>query len=164
MDSDAALRAHLADLLTARQAHCTFEDAVAHVPPDRRGERPEDLPYSVWELTDHIRVAQRDILDYCRDPDYEAPDWPNDYWPDATAPPSEAAWTDCLTQVQEDRDAMRDLVTDETLDLYDTVPSSDEHTYLREAMLAADHTAYHIGQIVTARRQLGLWPPSADVE
>lgn len=164
MDTDAALRSHLTDLLTARQAHCTFEDAVAHVPPDRRGERPETLPYSVWELTEHIRAAQRDILDYCRDPNYEAPDWPDDYWPDAAGPPSEAAWTDCLTHVQDDRDAMCNLVTDQTIDLYETVPSSNEHTYLREVMLVADHNAYHIGQIVTVRRELGLWPPSADMK
>ena len=164
MDQNAALRSHLTDLLTVRQAHCTFEDAVAHVPPDRRGERPDDLPYAVWELADHIRAAQRDILDYCRDPDYEAPDWPADYWPDTAAPPDEAAWKNCLAQVRSDRATLCDLVTDETLDLYDTVPSSDEHTYLREAMLVADHTAYHVGQIVTVRRQLGLWPPSGDAE
>lgn len=164
MGSNAALRSHLTDLLTARQAHCTFEDAVAHMPPDRRGERPEALPYSVWELADHIRAAQRDILDYCRDPDYEAPNWPEAYWPEGSAPPNDAAWTDCLTEVQEDCDAMCDLVTDETIDLYSTVPSSDEHTYLREAMLVADHNAYHIGQIVTVRRELGLWPPSADAK
>ena len=164
MDQNAALRSHLTDLLTVRQAHCTFEDAVAHVPPERRGERPDDLPYAVWELADHIRAAQRDILDYCRDPDYEAPDWPAGYWPDTAAPPDEAAWKNCLAQVRSDRATLCDLVTDETLDLYDTVPSSDEHTYLREAMLVADHTAYHVGQIVTVRRQLGLWPPSGDAE
>ena len=164
MNTDAALRSHLTDLLTARQAHCTFEDAVAHMPNDRRGERPDNLPYSVWELADHIRVAQRDILDYCRDPDYTAPDWPADYWPETTAPRSESAWTECLKQVRTDRDAMCDLVTDESIDLYDTVPSSHEHTYLREAMLVADHATYHIGQIVAVRRSLNLWPPSADAE
>lgn len=164
MDDNAALRAHLADLLAARQAHCTFEDAVAHMPPARRGERPEALPYSVWELVDHIRVAQRDILDYCRDPDYTAPDWPDDYWPDTVAPPSPDAWTSCVAQVQSDLSTMCDLVADETIDLHGTVPASDEHTYLREAMLVADHNAYHIGQIVTVRRDLGLWPPSADTE
>lgn len=164
MDPDAALRSHLMALLTARQAHCTFEDAVANLPPARRGERPEELPYSVWELADHIRIAQRDILDYCRDPDYEAPDWPSDYWPETTAPPSETAWDDCLAQYQNDLASMCDLVTDESIDLYDTVPASNEHTYLREAMLVADHTAYHLGQIVAVRRQLGLWPPSADHE
>jgi uncharacterized damage-inducible protein DinB len=164
MSSDPALRSHLTDLLAARQAHCTFEDAVAHMPEDRRGDRPEDLPYSVWELADHIRRAQRDILEYCQTADYETPDWPDDYWPDTAAPPDEAAWNDCLSQVRSDREELCDLVTDETIDLYDTVPSSDEHTYLREAMLVADHNAYHVGQIVTVRRQLGLWPPGGDAE
>ena len=153
MPTPAPLRTHLTNLLNTRQAHCTFEDAVAHMPAERRGERPNDLPYSVWELVDHIHRAQHDILTYCRTPDYEAHDWPDDYWPDAAAPASEDAWTDGLAQVQSDRDA---------LTAYDTVPSSDEHTYLREAMLAADHMAYHVGQIVTVRRQLGLWPPSGD--
>jgi len=164
MDRDASLRNHLLNLLTARQAHCTFEDAVAQVPPGRRGERPEALPYSVWELVDHLRRAQHDILVYCRDPDYEMPDWPNEFWPEAPAPPSDEAWAECLREVEEDRAALCDLVRDEALDLYDTVPSSDDHTYLREVMLVADHTAYHVGQIVTVRRQLGLWPPSGDHE
>ena len=164
MSSDSTLRSHLTDLLTARQAHCTFEDAVAHIPPARRGERPNELPYSVWELVDHLRRAQRDILDYCRDPNYEAHDWPEEYWPDTTSPPNEEAWDESVSRFKKDRSAMCDLVTDETIDLYDTVPSSNEHTYLREAMLVADHNAYHIGQIVTVRRQLGLWPPSGDAE
>ena len=163
MDRDASLREHLLSLLTARQAHCTFEDAVAQMPPARRGERPEALPYSVWELVEHLRRAQHDILVYCRDPDYAAPDWPGDYWPD-DASPSDEAWAESLDQVEEDRTALADLVRDESLDLYDTVPASDEHTYLREGMLVADHNAYHVGQIVTVRRQLGLWPPSADHE
>jgi len=164
MDRDASLREHLLNLLGARQAHCTFEDAVAQMPPARRGDRPEALPYSVWALVEHLRRAQHDILVYCRDPDYEMPDWPNDFWPDAPAPPSDEAWTESLQQVEDDRAAVGDLVRDETLDLYDTVPSSDEHTYLREVMLVADHNAYHVGQIVAVRRQLGLWPPTGDHE
>ena len=164
MPTSSTLRNHVVNLLTVRQAHCTFEDAVVHMPSDRRGERPEELPYSVWELVGHLRRAQRDILDYCRDPNYAPHDWPDDYWPDATAPLDEATWTDSLTQVRSDRDALCELVSDETIDLHDTVPSSDEHTYLREAMLVADHNAYHIGQIVTVRRQLGLWPPGGDTE
>ena len=163
MDRDASLREHLLSLLTARQAHCTFEDAVAQMPPARRGERPEALPYSVWELVEHLRRAQHDILVYCRDPDYAASDWPGDFWPD-DASPSDEAWAESLAQVEEDRTALADLVRDESLDLHDTVPASDEHTYLREVMLVADHNAYHVGQIVTVRRQLGLWPPSADHE
>ncbi|WP_233992548.1 DinB family protein [Salinibacter altiplanensis] len=164
MDSNAALRSHLTDLLTARQAHCTFADAVAHMPTERRGERPDALPYSAWELVEHIRRAQRDILDYCRTPDYEAGDWPHDYWPEAPVPSPLTAWDTSVAQVHEDQEALCDLIADETTDLYDTVPSSDEHTYLREVMLVADHTAYHVGQIVTVRRELGLWPPSGDAK
>lgn len=162
--SSPSLRSHLVDLLTARQAHCTFEDAVANVPPAQRGTRPEHLPYSVWELIEHIRRAQRDILDYCQQAEYEPDDWPEDYWPDTPAPPSDGAWDERVEQVLLDRSAMCDLITDESIDLEDTVPSSNEHTYLREALLVADHTAYHVGQIVAVRRALGLWPPSADHE
>lgn len=162
MDQDAALRQHVIDLLRARQAHCTFEKAVANVPPQHRGTRPEDLPYSLWELVEHIRRAQHDILIYCQDPDYQHPSWPDDFWPEASDPPQADAWTDSISQVQADRTAMCDLVQDDRFDLYDTVPSSDEHTYLREALLVADHTAYHVGQIVTVRRQLDLWPPEKD--
>lgn len=162
MTKDPALRSHLKALLAARQAHCTFDDAVAHVPPARRGERPEAMPYSIWELVDHIRRGQRDILEYCQTVDYSTPEWPEDYWPEAAEPPSDEAWDDTIAQVRQDRDAMIEIVMDESIDLYDTVPNSDEHTYLREAMLVADHNAYHIGQIVTVRRQLGLWPPSGD--
>jgi uncharacterized damage-inducible protein DinB len=164
MPSDSVLREHVLNLLTERQAHCTFEDAVAQMPPDRRGERPEDLPYSVWELVEHIRRAQHDILVYCQDADYDTPEWPADYWPGSQVPPNDEAWTDALTQVEEDRNALCTLGRDDTVDLYDTVPSHDEHTYLRELLLVADHNAYHVGQIVTVRRQLGLWPPSGDHE
>lgn len=158
MDPDLSLRHHLRSLLTVRQAHCAFEDAVANVSLECRGKRPEKLPYSVWELVEHLRRAQHDILVYCEDREYETPDWPDEYWPDATAPPDETAWADSVEQVQSDRDEMVDLVMDDTIDLYDTVPSSTEHTYLREALLLADHAAYHVGQIVTVRRCLDDWP------
>lgn len=164
MDRDEALREHVLALLTARQAHCTFEDAVAAIPASMRGERPDALPYSPWELVEHVRRAQHDILVYCQDPDYEAPSWPEDYWPDAVSPSSEDTWTESINQVLDDRDALCALVQDPTLDLYETVPSSDEHTYLREALLVADHTAYHVGQLVSVRRMLGIWPPSRDAE
>ncbi len=164
MPTESALREHVVNLLTVRQAHGTFEDAVAQMPVDRVGDRPEALPYSVWELVEHLRRAQRDILDYCRDPDYEAPDWPEGYWPDAATPSSADAWTEAVTGVQNDRSALCAFVRDEDLDLYDTVPSSDEHTYLREMLLVADHNAYHIGQIVAVRRQLDLWPSEEDAE
>ncbi|PQJ34245.1 hypothetical protein BSZ35_06210 [Salinibacter sp. 10B] len=164
MPSDSTLREHVLNLLTARQAHCTFEDAVAQMPSGRRGDRPEALPYSVWELVEHIRRAQQDILVYCQEADYTMPDWPSDFWPDEQAPADDDVWNGALAQVKDDRAALCDLVKNESLDLYDTVPSHDEHTYLREMLLVADHNAYHVGQIVTVRRQLGLWPPSGDHE
>lgn len=155
--STVALRSHLIDLLSARQAHGTFEDAIDGLPPDLRGTRPDDLPYSVWELVEHIRIAQHDILDFCRNPDYTQPDWPADYWPETTAPPSDAAWTTSVQQVIDDRDAMCDLVRDEATDLYAEIPHGDGQRVLREAMLVADHNAYHVGQIITVRRCLNAW-------
>jgi uncharacterized damage-inducible protein DinB len=149
------------NLLTARQAHCTFEEAVAEMPPDRVGERPEALPHSVWELVDHVRRAQYDILAYCEDPDYQAPEWPDAYWPNGPAPPSTEIWEQTCEQVVEDREALCESLRDDVQDLYDTVPSHDDHTILRELLLVADHNAYHIGQIVTTRRLLGCWPPEA---
>ncbi|MFP4229412.1 MAG: DinB family protein [Salinivenus sp.] len=161
MDRSTTLREHVRALLTARQAHCTFEEAIADLSPSDRGTRPDDLPYSVWELVEHLRRAQRDILDYCRDPDYVAGDWPDDYWPESVAPSGDTTWADSVGQVQKDRDALVTLIMDEDRDLYDTVPSHDGHTYLREALLVADHNAYHIGQIVAVRRSLGAWPPAS---
>jgi len=157
MDRDSSLRSHLVALLTVRQAHGTFEDAIDGLPPDLRGIRPEALPYSVWELVEHIRIAQFDILDFCRTPDYEPPAWPDDYWPDTVAPPSDEAWPTSVQQVMDDRAAMCDLVRDESIDLHDEIPHGDGQTVLREAMLVADHTAYHVGQIVAVRRCLNAW-------
>jgi uncharacterized damage-inducible protein DinB len=157
MSRDTQLRSHLVDLLTARQAHCTFDEAVADLPAEARGQRPDDLPYSVWEQVEHLRRAQRDILDFCRDPEYTQPAWPDDYWPDSAAPADEAAWTDSVEQVQDDLQAMCGLVQNPSLNLYEEIPHGDGQTYLREAMLVADHNAYHIGQIVTIRRALDAW-------
>jgi len=162
MDRDAALCTHVRALLTEPQAHATFDDAVADLAPADRGRRPDALPYSVWELVEHLRRAQRDLLEYCRDPGYTMPDWPDAFWPEGPAPPDDAAWTESVAQVRADRDAMVGLVMDESVDLYDTVPSHDEHTYLRSALLVADHTAYHVGQIVAVRRSLGAWPPAGE--
>ena len=160
MSRDTQLRSHLVDLLTARQAHCTFDEAVADLSADDRGRRPDDLPYSVWEQVEHLRRAQRDILDFCRDPDYTAPAWPDDYWPDSVAPADEAAWTDSVEQVRDDLQAMCGLVQNPSLNLYEEIPHGDGQTVLREALLVADHNAYHLGQLVTARRLLDCWPPA----
>jgi hypothetical protein len=159
MDANTSLRQHLLKLLDARQAHATFDDAIADLSPDLRGTRPDGLPYSPWELLEHIRIAQHDILDFCRNPGYTQPDWPEGYWPDTPAPPSDKAWTESVRQVRDDLQAMKDLVADPNTDLYAEIPHGDGQTYLREALLVADHTAYHVGQLVTVRRLLEAWPP-----
>lgn len=157
MDTDTALRQHLLNLLDARQAHATFDDVIDGLPADVRGTRPDSLPYSPWELLEHMRIAQVDILEFCQDPNYTAPDWPADYWPDAPAPPSDDAWKKSVRQFRTDLQAMKDLVSNPDTDLYAEIPHGDGQTYLREAMLVADHNAYHLGQLVTVRRLLDAW-------
>lgn len=159
MRNDQMLRDHLLNLLSHRGAHCTFDDAIKNLPASLRGQRPEELPYSPWELLEHIRFAQADILAFCRDPDYEEPAWPDDYWPDEQAPPSESAWAESVRQFRSDLNAMKKLVADPETNLYAEIPHGDGQTYLREAMLVADHNAYHLGQLVTVRRLLDSWPP-----
>lgn len=160
MNPDTALRQHLLNLLDARQAHATFDNVIEGLPPDLRGVRPDRLPYSPWELLEHLRIAQADILDFCRNPDYTELAWPDDYWPAASAPPKRGAWDESVGRFREDLQAMKDLVSDPATELFAEIPHGDGQTYLREAMLVADHNAYHIGQLVTVRRLLGAWPPA----
>jgi hypothetical protein len=152
---ESALRDHLARLLDWRDAHATFDAAVEGLPPALRGMRPPGLPHSPWELLEHLRITQRDILDFCRDPGYTEPKWPDDYWPPSPAPPAERAWDDSAAVFRADRDAMAALARD--ADLFATIPHGSGQTYLREILLAADHTAYHVGQLVLVRRLLGAW-------
>ena len=155
--SDDPLRQQLLTLLESRNAHVDFETAVDELPTDARGRRPEQLPYSPWELLEHIRIAQWDILDFCRNPEYEQPNWPEEYWPDRPEPPNEEAWTNSIAAYRRDLQGMKDLVRDPDLDLHAEIPHGDGQTYLREVLLVADHTSYHLGQLVTVRRQLGVW-------
>ena len=145
-------------LLDGRGARVPFADATDGIPPDVHGKRPEALPYSPWELLEHMRLAQRDILDYCRADRYEQPDWPDDYWPPTPAPPSTDAWEESRRRFVEDRQSLQALVQ-ETDDLHAPVPhaTDDAHTFLREMLLVADHTSYHVGQLVVVRRLLGCW-------
>jgi uncharacterized damage-inducible protein DinB len=161
--NDATLSSHLVARLRSQGAHADFGAVVRDWPPELRGVRPEGLPYSGWELVEHVRLAQRDILDFCRDPDYVQPDWPADYWPEDAAPPDEAAWDASLRAVEADRAALEALVADPEADLLAPVPNGDAtQTLAREALLAADHMAYHLGQLVVVRRLLGAWPPEDD--
>jgi hypothetical protein len=150
------LRAHVLELLRGGHAHVTFDDAVADLPEPMRGKRPESLPYSPWELVEHIRISQRDILDYTVSPDYTALPWPKGYWPKTPTPPNAKAWDASVDAVRADTEAMQRLVAER--DLFAKVPTATEgHTLLREALLLADHNAYHIGELIAVRRLLGAW-------
>ena len=151
------LRDHLARLLDWQDAHATYDAAVADVAPEMRGRQPEGLPHSLWQLVEHLRITQRDILDFCRDADYREPRWPDDYWPAEAAPPSAEAWEESLAAFRTDREVLKALAVDPGVDLFARIPHGTGQTYLRELLLVADHTSYHVGQIVLVRRLLGIW-------
>jgi len=158
MDTDQKLREQLSKCLSWRGAHVTFEEAVEGIPAEMRGQQPPNLPHSPWQLVEHLRLAQHDILDFCRDPGYVEPTWPDDYWPADAAPPTEAAWVNSIHSFQADLQAMIQLVGDPDTDLFAPIPHGNGQTILREALLIIDHNAYHVGQLVDVRRLLGLWP------
>jgi hypothetical protein len=154
-----ALRDHLARVLDWEDAHVAFDKAVDAVPPDKQGVRPAGFDHSAWELLEHLRIAQEDILDFCVNTSYvHAMTWPDDYWPATPAPPNVAAWAQSVAAYTRSRDAFKRIARD-TPDLAAKVPTGDAgQTYLRAILLAADHSAYHVGQLVAVRRALGIWP------
>ncbi len=154
---DDPLRQLLAETLDWQASHAGFDSAIEDLPAELRGTRPPGGPHSVWELVEHIRLAQRDILDFCRDELYEERSWPADYWPDSAAPASSDAWEESVAGYHEDLEALRDLVMDPAFDLFAKVPWGSGQTHIREVVLVVDHTAYHVGQIVLVRRLLGAW-------
>lgn len=153
--SDEALRTHLRKLLDWRDAHAGFDAAVDAIPPEFRGRQPEGLPYSPWQLLEHLRLAQHDILDFCRNPDYGEMKWPDDYWPASAEPPSAESWDESIAAYRADRKALQQLADE--ADLFARIPHGSGQTYLRELLLVADHNAYHVGQLVAVRRLLGIW-------
>lgn len=161
MTSQGDLRVHVLELLRGGHAHVTFDDAVADLAPSLRGKRPEHLPYSPWELVEHIRISARDILDYTVAADaasYRSLPWPKGYWPKTAEPPNAAAWDKSVAAIKADREAMEELVKDPQRDLFAALPAATEgQTLLREALLLADHNAYHIGELIAVRRLLGAW-------
>ena len=157
MDNDQALRVQLVALLDWQDAHAGFDNAVAGIPPALLGVRPEGLPYSAWQLLEHLRLAQADILDFCLNPDYVEPAWPAAFWPKAPEPPSQAAWDEAVSAFRRDREALKQICTDRAVDLFTEIPHGNGQTYLREILLAADHNVYHLGQLVALRRLLGIW-------
>jgi DinB family protein len=155
--SDNALREQLSKMLAWEDAHVGFETAIADLPADLRGKVPTGLPYSAWQLVEHLRIAQHDILDFCVNPEYHEMKWPDDYWPKSAAPASSKQWDDSVSQFLEDRRKLQDLASDTTIDLFAKIPHGEGQTYLRELILVADHAAYHIGELVLVRRLLGAW-------
>ena len=157
MIDEKALRAQLVKLLDFEEAHVGFDRAVKGIPPRMRGKVPANGEHSLWELLEHLRIAQADILEFCRTAKYKEKKWPDDYWPASAAPRSASAWTKAIADYRGDRKAFQRLAANTRVDLLATIPHGTGQTYLREIVLAADHAAYHIGQIVTVRKQLGIW-------
>jgi uncharacterized damage-inducible protein DinB len=157
MAGDAPIREILGRSLAWEDAHVGFDRAIADIPPDLRGRQPAGIPYSAWQLLEHLRLTQHDILDFCRNPDYKELDWPADYWPSDPAPATAAAWDESIDRFRQDRAALQDLASDTKLELATRIPHGSGQTYLRELVLVTDHTAYHVGQLVLVRRLLGIW-------
>jgi hypothetical protein len=157
MDRGTELRRYLARLLDWEDAHVSFDAAVEGIAPPQRGTAPTGLPHSPWQLLEHMRRTQRDILDFCREPAYVERKWPEDYWPPEAAPQSDAAWDESVLAYRRDRETLQAMARDPGVDLLARVPNGDGQTYLRELILASDHTAYHVGQMVLVRRALGIW-------
>jgi DinB family protein len=158
--NDAALREHLVFLLKGGGAHVHFSDAIDGFPPAKRGAFMEGLPHTGWQLLEHVRIAQWDILEFSRDPKHVSPGFPEGYWPKTPVPPDEAAWDKSVASFQNDLQEMIKLVKNPKTDLYAKIPHGDGQTILREALLLADHNSYHLGQLVDLRRALGAWPES----
>ena len=158
MDRDQALREHLLYLLRGGGAHLDFEAAVADLPVPLRGAKPPGVPHTPWRLLEHLRIAQWDILEFSRNPRHQSPSWSEGYWPSGDAPPDADAWERSVAAFRADLKALQDLVADPATDLFAPIPHGQGQTILREALLVADHNAYHLGQLVVVRRALGTWP------
>jgi hypothetical protein len=159
-ESPDPFRAQLIRLLDWEEAHVGFDKAVHGIPGDRRGAHAEGFEHTPWQLVEHMRLAQKDLLAFCLDTRYvHALEWPREYWPPSPAPADEASWTASLSDFRADREKLARLVRDAAVDLFAPVPTGHgQQTYLRAILLVADHNAYHLGQLIAVRRALGIWP------
>jgi hypothetical protein len=155
--NEKALREKLAEVLSWGEAHADWKKALANVDPAKRGVRPQGTPHSLWELLEHTRIAQWDILEFTREAKHKSPDWPSGYWPASAAPADEAAWHASVKALFADMKKMQDLVNDPKISLDAKLPHGDGQTLLRQILLLADHSAYHLGEFVLTRRALGDW-------
>lgn len=159
-DNARSLRKHLVGLLREGYAHADFDAAIAGLPAKARGAKVRGVPHSAWQLLEHLRIAQWDILDFSRDPKHVSPEFPSGYWPKTAGPPNAAAWKSSVRTFRADLRAMARLVANPRTDLFARIPHGQGQTILREALLVADHNAYHLGQLVMLRRLLGVWEGS----
>src|SRR5438445_10086251 len=156
-DPDHSLRDHLVALLGEGHAHVPFKDAIADWPAGLRGTKPPGQPFTPWRLLEHIRITQWDIVEFTKSARHVSPKWPSGYWPSTEEPPDDTAWDQSVAQVERDRRAMERIVINSKTDLFARIPHGTGQTVLREALLVADHTAYHVGQLVLLKRLLGVY-------
>jgi len=159
--SDKSLREHILYVLRGEGAHITFDDFVADFPVTRCGERVAGLPYTAWQVLEHMRIALWDILEFSRDAKHVSPKWPEGYWPPKEQVGTPELWNETVAKFRDDLKQMQELVPDSATDLLGKIPHGTGQTILREALLVADHNAYHLGQLVLVRRLLGTWPEDA---
>jgi uncharacterized damage-inducible protein DinB len=157
MVEEKSLREHLVNLLSGRGAHVDWKASFRGIPPKLRGVRPASLPHSLWELLEHMRIAQWDILEFSRDAKHVSPEWPAGYWPVSPEPPNAKAWDKTLKSFAGDLESMKKLVANPRTDLFAKIPHGTGQTILREILLVADHNAYHLGQVLVVRRLLDNW-------
>jgi uncharacterized damage-inducible protein DinB len=156
-DGQDSLRKNLIELLKTGNAHAAFEEAVEGIPPEHRGAKPAGSPHTLWQLVEHLRLAQHDILEFSRDPKHESPPFPDGYWPKDEAPPNDRAWSETIQHFRADLDAFVGLL-EESKDLTAPIPHAPEgQSLLCEALTLADHNSYHLGQIALIRKMLGNW-------
>ena len=151
------LRAELARAVDWQHAHAGFDAAVKDFPPALRGRRVQGLPHSPWQVLEHLRIAQHDILDFARNPKYREMKWPDDYWPASPEPPNAGAWDKSVAAFRRDRAAVKRLAANPKINLAKRIPHGTGQTYLREVLLVVDHNAYHVAELVLLRRLLGIW-------
>ena len=156
-DNDRSLREHLVKLLDGRQAHVEIGVALDKLSFEDLSKTPAGAPWTLWELFEHIRIAQWDILEFSRNADHQSPEWPKGCWPEDAAPKDLATWQASVASFRHDLDTVKALVLDSDVDLHETIPHGDGQTILREVMLIADHNAYHLGQMVLLMKILGSW-------
>lgn len=160
MDEDKILREHLIGLLKEQNAHVMFEQAVKDFPISKINIHPQDLPYSAWQLLDHIRIAQYDILDFIRNPNYKHLNWPKDYWPANSKKATKGDWNKSIAMFRRDSEELEKIIANPKTNLYAKIPHGTGQTVLREALLVADHNAYHTGEFIVLRRLLDAWDKS----